>query len=157
MSNLSLRSHKDAAAGLMFVAVGIGFAIVSRSYTMGTAEQMGPGFFPFWLGVLLALLGAIVSFSAFSPKAQEDRMGKWDYRSVLWVTGSVTLFGLLLKPLGLILSLLALIFVSAMASHDFHWKGTLVNAIILIVLAYVAFVWGLSLQFPVWPAFFDAN
>lgn len=153
MANLSLRSHQDGASGLLFIAAGLGFAYVSTSYQMGTADKMGPGFFPFWLGILLAVLGAIVFIGAFSAKREEDRIGKWDIRSVLWVTGSIALFGLLLKPLGLILALLSLIFVSAMASHEFHWKGTLVNAIILIVIAYAAFVWGLNLQFPVWPAF----
>jgi len=49
--------------------------------------------------------------------------------------------------------LVVLIFVSAMASHEFHWKGTLVSAVILNVIAYFAFVWGLKLQFPVWPSF----
>ncbi|MCS6766463.1 MAG: tripartite tricarboxylate transporter TctB family protein [Candidatus Protistobacter heckmanni] len=150
---MQVRSKKDLYSGLMFVVVGLAFSFIARTYSMGTTAKMGPGYFPFWLGILLAILGVIVLGVAMSPKTAEDEMDKWDVKSVLWITGSVTLFGLLLKPLGLILSLIVLVFVSAMASHEFHWKGTVVNAILLVVLAYVAFVWGLGLQFPVWPAF----
>ena len=60
------------------------------------------------------------------------------------------------KPMGLIASLTFLVIISAMASHEFHWKGTVVNAVILNVIAYVAFGWGLNLQFQVLPAFLRA-
>jgi hypothetical protein len=151
-----IRNQKDFASGLMFVVIGLIFSFIARGYTMGTAAKMGPGYFPFWLGIVLAVIGAIVLMNSMSKKAQSDKLAKWDWISVLWVTGSVVLFGLLLKPMGLIVSLAFLIFISAMASHEFHWKGTLLNIVILNVIAYVAFIWGLNLQFQVWPSFLTA-
>jgi hypothetical protein len=153
---MQIRNQKDFASGLMFVVIGLIFSFIARSYTMGTAAKMGPGYFPFWLGIVLAVIGAIVLMNSMSKKAQSDKLAKWDWISVLWVTGSVVLFGLLLKPMGLIVSLAFLIFISAMASHEFHWKGTLLNIVILNVIAYVAFIWGLNLQFQVWPSFLTA-
>jgi hypothetical protein len=153
---MQIRSQKDFASGLMFVAIGSVFSYIATTYNMGTAAKMGPGFFPFWLGVVLALLGAIITMTSMSGKTAEDHMTKWDWPSLLWVTGSVVLFGVVLAYLGLILSILVLVFISAMASHEFHWKGTVVNAAILNVIAYIAFVWGLKLQFQVWPSFFTA-
>lgn len=153
---MQIRNRKDFASGLMFVAVGLIFSGVATTYNMGTAAKMGPGFFPFWLGLVLAFLGAIVTLSATSKKATEETIPSWDWPSVLWVTGSVVLFGVVLAYLGLILSLFVLVFISAMASHEFHWKGTVINAVILNVIAYIAFVWGLKLQFQVWPSFFTA-
>jgi hypothetical protein len=150
---MQIRNQKDFASGLMFVAIGLIFSFIARGYTMGTAAKMGPGYFPFWLGIVLAVIGAIVLMNSMSKKAQSDKLAKWDWVSVLWVTGSVVLFGLLLKPMGLIVSLA---FFSAMASHEFHWKGTLLNIVILNVIAYVAFIWGLNLQFQVWPSFLTA-
>jgi hypothetical protein len=151
-----IRNQKDFASGLMFVVIGLIFSFIARGYTMGTAAKMGPGYFPFWLGIVLAVIGAIVLMNSMSKKAQSDKLAKWDWVSVLWVTGSVVLFGLLLKPMGLIVSLAFLVFISAMASHEFHWKGTLLNIVILNVIAYVAFIWGLNLQFQVWPSFLTA-
>jgi hypothetical protein len=153
---MQIRSQKDFFSGVMFVVVGIAFSYIATTYNMGTAAKMGPGFFPFWLGLVLAFLGAVVTLNATSKKGEKDHIERWDWPSVLWVTGSVILFGVVLAYLGLVLSLFVLVFISAMASHEFHWKGTVVNAVILNLIAYVAFVWGLKLQFQVWPSFFTA-
>ena len=153
---MQIRSQKDFASGLMFIAIGLGFSYIATTYNMGTTAKMGPGFFPFWLGLLLAVLGAIVTMTSMSAKSSKDQIAKWDWPSVLWVTGSVVIFGVVLAYLGLMLSVLVLVFISAMASHEFHWKGTIVNAVILNLIAYVAFIWGLKLQFQVWPSFFIA-
>jgi hypothetical protein len=150
---MHIRSQKDFASGIMFVLIGLGFAYVATTYPMGTAAKMGPGYFPFWLGIVMAIIGAIVIMTSVSKKGQSDKLVKWDWVSVLWVTGSVVLFGLMIKPMGLMVSLAMLIFISAMASHEFHWKGTILNVIILNVIAYAAFIWGLKLQFQVWPSF----
>jgi len=150
---LKIRNQKDFISGLMFIAIGAFFAILARSYQMGTPAKMGSGYFPFWLGVLLGLLGLFVLLGSLKSTAPESGIGKWDWKSVLWVTVSVLIFAISLPYAGLVVSLVVLIFVSAMASHEFHWKGTLVSAVLLNVIAYFAFVWGLKLQFPVWPTF----
>ena len=150
---MKIRNQKDFMSGLMFIAIGAFFAILARSYQMGTPAKMGSGYFPFWLGVLLGLLGLFVLLGSLKSTAPESGIGKWDWKSVLWVTVSVLIFAISLPYAGLVVSLVVLIFVSAMASHEFHWKGTLVSAVLLNVIAYFAFVWGLKLQFPVWPTF----
>ena len=150
---MKIRNQKDFMSGLMFLAIGAFFAILARSYQMGTPAKMGSGYFPFWLGVLLGLLGLFVLLGSLKSTAPESGIGKWDWKSVLWVTVSVLIFAISLPYAGLVVSLVVLIFVSAMASHEFHWKGTLVSAVLLNVIAYFAFVWGLKLQFPVWPTF----
>ncbi|MBF6986804.1 MULTISPECIES: tripartite tricarboxylate transporter TctB family protein [Cupriavidus] len=150
---MRIRSQKDFASGLMFILVGFGFSWVARGYSMGTAAKMGPGYFPFWLGIVLALLGVLVLWGSLSSKAEEDQLARWDIKTLLWILGSVVLFGLLLKPLGMVLSVLVLVLVSSMASHEFSWKGAILNAIILVLISLGAFVYGINLQMPVWPAF----
>ncbi|CAG9187507.1 MULTISPECIES: tripartite tricarboxylate transporter TctB family protein [Cupriavidus] len=150
---MRIRSQKDFASGLMFILVGFGFSWVARGYSMGTAAKMGPGYFPFWLGVVLALLGVLVLWGSLSAKAEEDHLARWDIKSLLWILGAVVLFGLMLKPLGMVLSVLVLVLVSSMASHEFNWKGAILNSIILVLISLGAFVYGINLQMPVWPAF----
>ncbi|MDK3022598.1 tripartite tricarboxylate transporter TctB family protein [Cupriavidus taiwanensis] len=150
---MRIRSQKDFASGLMFILVGFGFSWVARGYSMGTAAKMGPGYFPFWLGIVLALLGVLVLFGSLSSKTEEDSLARWDIKTLLWILGSVVLFGLLLKPLGMVLSVLVLVLVSSMASHEFSWKGAILNAVILVLISLGAFVYGINLQMPVWPAF----
>jgi hypothetical protein len=72
-----------------------------------------------------------------------------------WILGAVVLFGLLLQPLGLVLSLVVLVLVSSRASHEFTWKGALANTVVLVLFSLGAFIWGISLQIPLWPAFLD--
>jgi hypothetical protein len=137
----------------MFTAVGACFAGFATTYNMGTAAKMGPGYFPFWLGLLMAILGLIVTFKSFAPSKAEDKVASVDVKSILLVLGGVCVFGLLLRPAGLVVAMLALIFISSFASHDFGWKGTAITAAILVALCLAVFVYGLNLQFPVLPAF----
>ncbi len=64
---MQIKNGKDFWAGLMFLAVGLGFMTVAmKNYNMGTAVRMGPAYFPVMLGGLQALLGAIVLFRSFA-------------------------------------------------------------------------------------------
>jgi len=137
----------------MFIVVGLGFSWVARTYSMGTAAKMGPGYFPFLLGIVLAILGALVLWGSLSRNVEEDQLARWDLKILLWILGAVVLFGLMLKPLGMVLSVIVLVLVSSMASHEFNWKGAILNSIVLVVISVGAFVYGIDLQMPVWPAF----
>ncbi|MGO4810725.1 tripartite tricarboxylate transporter TctB family protein [Cupriavidus sp. 2MCAB6] len=150
---MRIRSQKDFASGLMFLLVGLGFSFVARGYSMGSAAKMGPGYFPLLLGLVLAILGAFVLIGSLSSKGEKDQLARWDLKTLLWILGSVVLFGLLLKPLGMVLSVFVLVLVSSMASHEFSWKGAILNAIVLVLISMGAFVYGINLQMPVWPAF----
>jgi len=137
----------------MFIATGLVFAWFATDYQMGTAARMGPGYFPFWLGIIMAVLGALLCLGALGKKAEETEIEKFDWRSLALVLGATTAFGLLLRPLGLYVCLFILVMVSSYASHEFNWKVALANAIFLIVFAYVAFIKGLGLIFPLLPWF----
>jgi hypothetical protein len=47
----------DLVAGGVFVVFGLAFAIGARGYELGTALDMGPGYYPLVLGGLLVILG----------------------------------------------------------------------------------------------------
>ncbi|MDQ2141331.1 tripartite tricarboxylate transporter TctB family protein [Alcaligenaceae bacterium A4P071] len=154
---MQLKNRQDFWSGVMFVALGLGFAWKATSYQMGTAARMGPGYFPFWLGLVLALLGVIVLLSSFSKNAIETKVDKFDWRIAGLVVGSVLLYGFILRPLGVYLSVAILVIVSSLASHEFSWKIAVGNAIFLVIFSYLAFIKGLGLIFPLWPSFMGMN
>lgn len=154
---MQLRNRQDFWSGVMFIALGLGFAWQASSYSMGTAARMGPGYFPFWLGIVLALLGAIVLLGSMSKKAHVTQVEKFDWRIVFLVVGSVVLYGLVLKLLGIYISVFILVVVSSLASHEFSLKVAVANAIFLVIFSYLAFVKGLGLIFPLWPSFLGMN
>ena len=152
---MKIRNHRDFGAGIMYIVIGLFFAILATQYQMGTAAKMGPGYFPFWLGLLMTLLGVLVLLRSFSAKAIIEKIPPFNWRIIGLITGSVLIYGVLLPKMGFLVSVVALVFMSASASHEFHWKGTLVNAIFLTVFTYSVFVLGLKLQFPLLPVFFE--
>jgi uncharacterized integral membrane protein len=151
---MHIRNQKDFWAGLMFAAFGIFFSGFGARYTFGSAARMGPGYFPTVLGIILIVLGAVIALTALSAKAEVHSVAKFAWPTILLVLGSVVLFGALLNSGGLIIALAAVVIVSSYASHEFGWKATLVNTVVLIALCLAVFVYALSLQFPLWPTFF---
>lgn len=149
---VTIRNQRDFAVGAAYIATGAAFAVVSWGYELGSASAMGPGYFPFWLGIVLALLGLVLCAGATSTKTPRLPLQRWDWRTLAWMTGSVAAFGLALKPLGLVLSVFGLVVASSLASREFTWRGTLLNAAVLVLLNTVLFVLLLDLPLPLWPA-----
>lgn len=142
-------------SGLMFVAVGIGFAIGALDYRMGESARPGPGYFPFGLGVLLALVGAAVALRALLARSRDpqEQVGAFAWRPLLIVVGSVVLFAVTLTRLGMALALPMLVIAVSLAGDEFRWRGVLISAVVLTIGSWAVFIKGLGLIIPVWPDF----
>ena len=159
---MRIKSQKDFLAGLMFTIVGIGFAWGATNYTIGEGARMGPGYFPLMLGIVLAVLGLIVTFTALVVETEDgDKVGAIAWKPLGFIIGSNILFGICLggipklgiPSLGLIVGIYALTFVASLAGEEHKTKEVLVLATVLAVVSYLAFIVLLNLQFPVWPSF----
>jgi hypothetical protein len=150
---LKIRNQRDFGAGIMYMVIGLFFTIVATNYPMGTAAKMGPGYFPFYLGILMIFLGLLVAVKAMGAKAAIESIPKFNWKIIAQITGAVILYGLLLPRLGFLIAVVVLVFVSASASKEFTWKGTAINAAFLVTFTYSVFVVGLKLQFPLLPVF----
>ncbi len=157
-----IKSQKDFFSGLMFAAVGGGFAWGATSYTIGTGARMGPGYFPLLLGIVLAVLGALIMFYSLVEHTEDgDKVGKFAWKPVVYILGANVVFGILLAGLpsiglpamGLIAGIYALVLIASKAGETFVLKDVLVLATILAIGSYIAFIWALKLQMPVWPTF----
>ena len=158
---------------MMFVAVGVSFAIGATSYSMGPAclpsnpcaanlwarlsqlsAHPGAGYFPLGLSLMLALLGALILFKSLTIGSEGgDKVGAFAWRPLIVIVLAIALFGFELEPLGLLLSVPVLIIVTSLAGDEFRWKGVLVSAVALTAAAWGIFVLGLKLTLPVWPWF----
>jgi hypothetical protein len=150
---VQLRNHRDLWAGLMFAIIGIIFMVLSKQYSIGTSAKMGPGYFPMVLGGLMTLFGVIITLGAYSGKAEMLKLSPVGWREFILLLASVAVFAIALPRLGMVISVALLILISAVASHEFKLKDTLISIVVLVLLAYGMFVKGLELQFPVWPKF----
>jgi hypothetical protein len=151
---VKIKSEKDFWAGLMFLVMGIAFAWGATAYNFGSSARPGPGYFPFGLGIILALLGALILFESLTIEVEGgDKIGAWPIKQAGIITFAVVLFGALLPMLGLALTLPILIGVSSLASGEFNWKEVLLNTVILTVGSWGIFIKGLGLTIPLWPTF----
>ena len=150
---LRIRSQKDVAAGLIYVLAGAGFSLGALTYHLGDPARMGPGWFPFWIGILLVAVGIATAATGLKPDTAEDKLQRLELSTLGWIIGSVVLFGLLLTKGGLVLALAALVLVSSRGSHEFTWRGTLLATVVLIAFSVGVFIYGINLQIPLWPSF----
>jgi hypothetical protein len=151
---VKIKSPKDFWAGLMFVSFGAFFLVWAlANYQMGTAVRMGPAYFPAVLGGLMAALGGLIlvgSFALEGPPVPEINL-----RPLILISVACVVYGYLMKPLGLILATAALVYISAFGGHEFKWKEVSLLYVALIVFSILVFVKGLTLPFPICPAFMD--
>jgi len=150
---MHIRNTKDFYAGLVFLLFGIPAMVLSRWYQIGTAAKMGPGYFPFLLGGLLTVLGLVILLRSISNKEGTGNVLSFKAKPAFLVLSSIVLFGLLLHPLGLLLSTILLVIVSSMASFEFKMKEAILNAFVLLAIVLIIFVYLLKFQIPVWPSF----
>lgn len=150
---MKIRHQQDFFSGLLFLGFGVAGLILSRSYQMGSAAQMGPGYFPFVLSGLLWILGLIVMAQALTTKRSGGDIEKGSFKVVGLIMGSIVVFALLLQYLGLVAAIIGVILTSALESDEFSWKTTIISAVVLAITSVALFVWGLKLQFQIWPAF----
>jgi hypothetical protein len=159
---VKIKSQKDFLSGLMFLVVGGVFAWGATSYSIGTGARMGPGYFPMMLGILLAILGAVILMGSLIIETPDgDKVGKIAWKPLCYILGSNLIFGVLLGGLpsiglpsmGLIVAIFALIIVASKAGDEFDWKSVIILSAVLSVGSYLAFIALLKLQMPVWPWF----
>jgi hypothetical protein len=137
----------------MFVILGLFFAGFGAQHPIGTADRMGPGYFPTALGIIVIALGVVLSLRSLSGRTKSEKISRFDWKVLLLVLGSIVLFGVALRPLGLVLAVFLLVAASSYASHQFSWRGAVANAVVLILMCVAIFDWALSLHIQIWPAF----
>ena len=151
---MKIKSQKDFWSGVMFLVMGVAFAWGATNYNFGSSARPGPGYFPFGLGVLQALLGAFILFESLVVETEDgEPIGKWAWKPLLTISGSVAVFAWALPLLGMAVALPLLIIISSLAGSEFHWKDVLLNCVVLTVGSWAVFILGLKLVIPLWPRF----
>ena len=147
---MRIRAPKDFWSGVMFC----GFAVVAiraaRGYSLGAAGKMGPGYFPLLLGGLLAALGGILI--GRSLVLSGEPVPRFHVVPLAVIAAAVCLFGVMIEPLGLVLSLAVLTLLSACAGAQFRLLETAALAAALIVFSVGVFVYALGLPLNIWPS-----
>lgn len=137
----------EVAVGL--IIVGLGSLVVWDSVRLGHTWAAGgpqPGYFPFYIGLLLIVSGLFNAVYALTPasKASGDRpfVSRAQIKSVLWVFIPALLYVIALQYIGLYCASSLFIIGFMMANGGYSFLQTLPYAIITpIVLFFMFEIW----------------
>jgi hypothetical protein len=140
-----LSKNIDFLAGLIFIIIGlVALVTAQNNYPIGTSLRMGPGYFPMALGYIMTAFGLYVMVRGLI-KGEEKVKGVWGIRPLVMVSLGLASFGLVMDLLGLIPALLVMIFISAFGGPEFKFKEVLIMAVVLTVVSWGIFIYGLSM------------
>jgi hypothetical protein len=131
------------------VAIGAVAAFVAIGYPIGSTRQMGPGYFPVVLGVILMVLGAVIGGRALWT-GEVKPLPSMPVRPLLLVTLSILIFAAMLERFGLIPAILAAVLVSCLGGHEFRVREAAPLAVFLAAACVLLFHVALGLPFALW-------
>jgi hypothetical protein len=142
------RAIKDLLAGVVFIGLGLAFAVGASTYEVGTALRMGPGYFPLVLGGLLALLGVLIIVRA-AVAGEDAAIGPIPWKAAAVIAGAIVFFGATIRDLGVVPSTFVTALVAGFAGRRPGVVAPVVIAVGLTLASVVIFVWALQLTLPV--------
>ncbi|MFB9121825.1 tripartite tricarboxylate transporter TctB family protein [Paraburkholderia dipogonis] len=148
--------HKDLIGGTLLIIVGIAVLTHSVAYHIGTLVQMGPGFFPFFLGLILALVGCGIAVQGYlsvhaeavSEKPAANKALRPEWKAWILIGLGMVAFVVLTKYLGLVAGTFAVVFISALGDRGNNLKSAGLLALAMVTIAVVVFWWALQIQLP---------
>ncbi len=136
---------RDLVGGVLVGIVGLYFLAGALEMRIGSAMQMGPGYFPMVVGGLVIALGLAIVVLSFTASG---RLADVHWRPMIAVLASIAGFALVLGQFGLIPAVVVGVCLSALGDRTSRPLPTLVLAVTAALGAWLAFSVGLGLQMP---------
>ncbi|NWF53705.1 MAG: tripartite tricarboxylate transporter TctB family protein [Syntrophaceae bacterium] len=139
-------------SGFFFLAVGIFFFVYARSAEIGTWNEPGPGFLPFWGGIILAAMSIALLMRTFwgrLPAITHSFFPRSDsWKRVAATFAALIAYNFLLTPLGFTIT--TFLFIGFLVRFVFPqtWTRTLVVAGFSALAARLLFINFLETQLP---------
>ncbi|MGH7772606.1 MAG: tripartite tricarboxylate transporter TctB family protein [Candidatus Binatia bacterium] len=143
-------SRADRWAGAVFLLLGILVVIETHRLDYGSGYGAGPGFFPFWLGGTIALLGAILLLKALRrPNAtEEDSVQATQWRKKIIAYGALLAFVLTVEIVGFITGFALLFAFLLVVIEREGWLRSILAALTAGAGLYLLFVRLLQVKLP---------
>ena len=147
----TLVKKRDFYAGGLMTLLGAAVTLNSMTYTLGTLMHMGPGMFPFMLGIMLTFVGVLILGAAVATPLGEDesilpkasRMARWGC-----ILAGPVLFIILGEFFGLVPATFACVLVPALGDRTATLKGSLILAAGVTFFGVLLFSYVLKIPFP---------
>ncbi len=150
----TLLRKKDVLAGSFFIGLGIVGLLLSSRYPFGTASRMGPGYVPSLFAGGMIICGALILIRGVISRLEQDALSvnMSVMRPFLFILAAIAVFGLLVKPLGLIITCIVLVICSGFAVKGQNIVHLLILSIGLTAFVVLVMVWGIGVRIDLLPA-----
>jgi putative tricarboxylic transport membrane protein len=141
---------RDLASSLFWLAIAIFFSLEGFiNLKLGSLRSPGPGFFPFWGGVVLGLLSLVLLLSSLKNMGRLS-LSVLKSSKLLLVTGALLAYLLLLETFGFMT--ITFLFLFLLFRMEYRgWVFSAVTALIGAVSSYALFQLWLKTQLPAGP------
>lgn len=131
---------------LVGIAIGIGGAVLSAGYGLGSLREPGPGLWPFVVSVLIAAMSAVLLVVGRNLTDAEA----FTRSSILPIVGIITFvaFGVLMPVTGFEIPALAMCVIWLKFLGGESWRNTVIISVVTVAAFYVLFLYGLRIPLP---------
>lgn len=146
---IKVRSPNDVLVGLFWITAAALALWFTHNLRIGTSAKMGPGYVPFCLAIMLAILGCLSCLRGLTVDG--PRMQGWKARSLVVITAGISFFALSIDRFGLLVSIFGLVLISSFADPDARRGEAFLLSIGLAFFCVFVFAKALGLPIPVLP------
>lgn len=137
------KDMNDIVGGSTVILLGLFVSIYAFThYDLGSVIEMEGGMVPTGLGVVLVVLGIVITVPAFF---REGKLPKLDWKQFIAVLASLSVFALTIERLGLVPAIFALVFIARLGDKKFRLVSTALLALALCAIVLGIFVYGLGM------------
>lgn len=147
----TLLIKRDFYAGGLMTLLGAAVTLDSTTYSLGTLMHMGPGMFPFILGIVLTFIGVLILGTAIATPLGEDESilpKQKEWRGWGCILAGPILFIIMGEFFGMAPATFSCVFVSALGDRTATLKGSMLLAAGVTFFGVLLFVYVLKIPFP---------
>jgi putative tricarboxylic transport membrane protein len=136
-----------AVSGGVLLLAGLVMLFFAKDYPTGSLNQMGPGFLPQTIAVMMSVLAvAIIVIDVRTPQLEQAGTAHW--RGLIFISAAIIIFAVLVDVAGLVPSMFLAVAVSMFADTHARPIPVLVYTVVATFLGWLLFIVGLELPIP---------
>lgn len=141
---------KDLGAGSFFVFIGLLYGSLTWfGLPIGTALNMGPGYFPGVLSGILIVLGLAIAGRSFVDRKDRLPFGLVPWRAVALLSLSTIIFAAFVEKLGLMPGIFITALLASLASPQVRVLNAVISSACIALFCTAVFAYGIGLPLPV--------